>query len=321
MESNSTNFDLHNQLIKIFFPYAVEARDRVTREKKRFVHYTTAQAAISILNNREIWMRQTSTMNDYMEIEHGLNCLIKAYGHGERRFKQALDKIYEGLSSEVEKNFDQLANTIRDDSYLLCVSEHEADEDMHGRLSMWRAYGKNSGVALVLNPEPFHKDTDVFKAYTTPVAYLRSDEFLLNLVLVAESMEKALELLKRFDRAKILQFILVMLRFAVISAKHKGFSEEQEWRVVYIPSLEKSDHINHAIENIDGVPQEIYKIPIKNIPDKIDYLDMNNVIERVIIGPTQYPAVLYKSFVKALDGAGVQNAHSKVCISDIPLRR
>lgn len=35
-------------------------------------------------------------------------------------------------------------------SYITCFSEHLESEDKYGRLSMWRGYGKGTGIALVL---------------------------------------------------------------------------------------------------------------------------------------------------------------------------
>jgi hypothetical protein len=50
-------------------------------------------------------------------------------------------------------------------TFVACFSEHggtnwdasdrDHQEDAFGRLSMWRAYGRGSGVALVLNHKPF----------------------------------------------------------------------------------------------------------------------------------------------------------------------
>ena len=63
----------------IFFPHAVRRMHEVQRVASRFVHYTTAEAAVSILRNREIWMRNATTMSDFMEVEHGFQCLNEAY--------------------------------------------------------------------------------------------------------------------------------------------------------------------------------------------------------------------------------------------------
>jgi hypothetical protein len=50
-------------------------------------------------------------------------------------------------------------------------------------------------------------------------------------------------------------------------------------------------------------------------------IEIPSLINRIIIGPTQYPWAMWKAFVTLLSEAGVENAASKVFTSDIPLRR
>lgn len=106
---------------------------------------------MNILRTKEVWMRESSCMNDFMEVEHGLNCVIAAYAADEKAFKRALDSVHPNIIEEIEKLFDAWIPHLRSDTYLTCVSEHDAREDTFGRLSMWRAYGDQNGVALVLN--------------------------------------------------------------------------------------------------------------------------------------------------------------------------
>jgi hypothetical protein len=72
---------------------------------------------------------------------------------------------------------------------------------------------------------------------------------------------------------------------------------------------------------IGGIPQPIYKIPLKDIPEEgFVGAEIPALIERIIIGPTQFPLVTYEAFVELLSKAGVAEAQKKVFISDIPLR-
>jgi hypothetical protein len=92
-------------------------------------------------------------MNDFMEVQHGLNCLYKTYrdsDHG-KTFKEALNGIFEGITGEIEALFDSWTPHLQTNTYLACVSEHESSEDTFGRLSMWRAYSESTGVGLVMN--------------------------------------------------------------------------------------------------------------------------------------------------------------------------
>ncbi len=51
----------------------------MAEKKGRFVYYTSARVAMSILQRKEAWMRQATTMNDFSEIQYGLSRLSEAY--------------------------------------------------------------------------------------------------------------------------------------------------------------------------------------------------------------------------------------------------
>lgn len=57
------------------FQYEVETRRRFVRKGRRFVHYTSANGAASIIREQEVWLRNSSVMNDYSEVAHGEHCL------------------------------------------------------------------------------------------------------------------------------------------------------------------------------------------------------------------------------------------------------
>jgi hypothetical protein len=50
-------------------------------------------------------------------------------------------------------------------------------------------------------------------------------------------------------------------------------------------------------------------------------MDIPSLIDRIIIGPSQYPLVLHEAFSDVLLELGVKEPHNRVFISDIPLRR
>lgn len=67
-----------DRIAKIFFPYAAEKTMAVKESGGRFVYYTTADVATSVIRNQQVWMRNTMVMNDFMEVEHGFECLDAA---------------------------------------------------------------------------------------------------------------------------------------------------------------------------------------------------------------------------------------------------
>jgi hypothetical protein len=115
---------------RIFSPYGARQTREVRDAGRRFVYYTTAETAASILRNRQIWMRSTLAMNDYMEVEHGFECLDFAReGEPGRAFGAALDTCHPGLAAELWGFFDGWEPGIRTATYMTCVSEHLDEED------------------------------------------------------------------------------------------------------------------------------------------------------------------------------------------------
>jgi hypothetical protein len=308
---------------KIFFPEASKRMAEVKARKTRFVHYTSADSAMGILKNRELWMRNSSCMNDYREIMHGLESLRAAYDASDsgKRLRKSLNDVFDEITTEIEERYNQWVPVFESETYLTCISEHNDDEDALGRLSMWRSYGESSGVAIVLNQEAFFSDSSILGFYSSPVGYLDKKSFGLVLDDVAQNVDAHACELKSLGRSEIVEIVTRMFMFAALSAKHPGFKEEREWRVIYSPRFMKSDVLTKTIQSVHGVPQIVYKIPLKNLPDQgLKGLEPRELINRVIIGPSQYPSALHQAFVELLAQAGVSDPESKVCVSNTPLR-
>jgi hypothetical protein len=311
------------RLFKIFYPYAYERTFAVVSSNIRFVHYTSADTAMNILRSKEVWMRKSSCMNDFLEVQHGLNCLLKTYNESEagQVFKSALNDIFDGLVADLEQLFNGWIPHFQNNTYFACVSEHNDSEDSFGRLSMWRAYSETTGVAFVMNSLPFLSPSRALKAYTSPVAYLSDQEFEKEFAKIAKNIIDEKEFLKTQDRQIVINNVFNAFKFAVLCTKHPGFAEEKEWRIVYSPSLEESEHLKKEIRVIRGVPQPIYKIPLKDIPDEgLIGIEIPSLLNRIIIGPTQYPQVMFEAFCDLLLEAGVKDPGGRVFISNIPLR-
>lgn len=312
-----------DRLARLFLPFAMGKLARVADEQARFVHYTTADAAMKILQSREVWLRAAATMNDFMEVRHGRECLLAAYnGEVGGQFKRELETLFPGCSVELERQFNESLPLLQSDTYMICLSEHRAEEDVLGRLSMWRAYGGDNGVAIVLNSTAFLSDADVLHAYSSPVAYLSAEQFEEKFVEMVNGVRANGQFLVRQGADLVTAHVLNMFRFAVLCTKHPGFQEEQEWRVVHSPLIEPSEHLKTDLQSVKGIPQIIVKLPLRDFPDE-GFVGASpaTLIDRIIIGPTEYPGPLFDAFSRLLEQAGVSDVPSKVVISNIPLRR
>ena len=267
-------------------------------------------------------MRKISCMNDYREVKQGLDCLTQAYG-GEvgEKFREILNDIFPGITAELEKLFNDWTPYFHHTTYIACLSEHTDDEDIHGRLSMWRAYGEATGVALVLSNRPFLAYTGPPGIYSSPVLYLDNASFEDELMKVIGAIRSNYEFLRDQDRDKVRGAIFNAFKFAVLCTKHPGFSEEREWRAIYMPSMERSPSVEKDVEIVNGTPQPICKFRLQNIPEcGLTGFEISELLEKVIVGPTKYPDAIYEAFVTLLDRAGVKDAAKRVHVTSIPLR-
>jgi hypothetical protein len=306
----------------IFYPYSMERTLEAVRKNQRFVYYTSADTAMRIIRSQEIWMRKSHLMNDYREIEHGFDCLNRAYGKYRDRMASVLDDLFPGFCERLETQFNNWLPHFRTDTYITCISEHDPLEDQHGRLSMWRAYGGGAGVAIVVNGGPLARPTQALKAYTSPVAYCSDKDVEREFLRLIKNIEDNVEFVKSLGEDLTQNHMFSALRYAVLCTKHPGFHEEREWRVIYSPTFQKSSRIVSAIESVDGTPQSICKIPLKDVPDEGLYgLELPKLIDRIIVGPSKYPFGIYEAFAALLNEAGMLDAANKVIVSDVPLRQ
>jgi Protein of unknown function (DUF2971) len=310
-------------LAGLFLPRDLEARDKLEGENVRFVHYTSAEVAMSMLREKEIWMRNALTMNDFSEIQHGKNCLLPAYRNPEigGKLKVFLDQIFPGASDIVEQAFNFWFPRIEVDTYITCLSEHDPSEDELGRLSMWRAYAPVNGVAFVINNGPFIPENPVLGAYSSAVAYLSPAKFAAEFGEIVEGLIARADEVRALGQNTVVNAVFTMLRFSVLCTKHPGFKEEREWRIIHSTPIDKSKAISRSFAVVRGVPQEILKIPLRDDPENGLYrADPPSLVDRIIIGPTTQPFTMQKTFVELLKEAGVNNPEGRVVVSQIPLR-
>ena len=235
--------------------------------------------------------------------------------------KSLLEKVFPGLPKKLEDLFNGWIPYFQDDTYITCLSEHPTTEDKYGRLSMWRAYGENQSVAIVLNTEVFTSETDILCANIYPVSYLSPEDFNQKFFSVSERIEKHIDFIASLDENAVLNIVFELFRNYAVSIKHPGFAEEREWRIVYMPTFRVSEHVKIEMETINGLPQEVCKIPLKEFPDEgFTGASIPRLIYRIIIGPNDNQIILRKSFIKLLETAGCKDAHKMVHASGIPLR-
>ena len=317
----------------IFMPEAMRQRAEVYKRQTgdenskapiRFVHYTSADAALKIISSKRLWMRNTTCMADYREVQHGYEMLLKFFSDAPSKgaFVAALDSCVPGVATEALNLFDSRWQSIRLDTYITSISEHDASEDQHRRLSMWRAFGGNAArVGIVVNVPWYSGGADALKLLFSPVAY--SPEKRVHEVIheVIANVAKDRDFVKIIGRPELVTHVFNVLLAGVTCLKHEGFKEEREWRAIYCPKVRPSVLMQSSIEVYASVPQRIYELPLdaQLSPDLAD-LDFARIFDRIIIGPTPYQWAMYDAFVDALSKLGITDVGTRVRISGIPIR-
>lgn len=327
------------RLESIFMPHARRQRNEVYKvqnagrpesgEPIRFAHYTSADAALKIITSKRIWMRNTTCMSDYREVAHGFHILRTFFSDKPKldAFVGALDACVPGAAMEAINLFNQWCvegsmSRIQLNTYIASISVHQKEEDHHGRLSMWRAFGGYAArVAIVLAVPWYSGGAQALNIIFSPVAYLTEPQVHEVIYEAISNITKHCEFLCSVDRRAVVGTVFNMLLAGVTCLKHEGFHEELEWRVIYTPKINPSPLIEIATEVVAGVPQPIHKLPLDvRVSDALSELDLASMFDRLIIGPTQYPWAMYEAFVAVLRHVGVADAESRVFVSNIPIR-
>jgi hypothetical protein len=311
-----------DRLLEIFDPYADRRiKEAASDNNIDFVHYTSADAAMKIIQSQSWWLRSSSIMNDFQEVSYGIARMDEAEKEHGDCFRDALEAICPGLYDQTQKEFAAWKLGFFNDTFLASFSAHHRDEeDLTGRLSMWRAYGGEASVAIILNKEIFLGAGEKLKIYGSPVAYFDKKATLEAYREVVRNVVNHAEFLRQQSREQLQTSLYNFYRFAILSNKHPGFKEEQEWRIVHSPQFDRDAPLEYVTRPIGGLPQPIVVVPFCGNTASITGIRFSDLFDRLIIGPTQYPYTLYRAFFDLLSRVGVQNPDKRIVVSDIPIR-
>ncbi len=311
------------KMLGIFMPTTFDRRLAI-KGHSRFVHYTTAENLFRILDQEEIRFRNTRCMNDYRDVEQGVMQLHQWNNDTESNaaLASALEASSPGVWDEAIKKYYHWLSSLRTQSYVLSVAEHDPAENDTGRLSLWRAFEKGTtGVAVVVKVAPFMQVTEALKAYSSPVAYWTRQQLDDEFKVVTQRVASNKDFLSKLPKPALTEMLFLMLVFAATCSKHPGLRDEREWRVLTNPQLWPSSQLIEHQDVIGGIPQTVYRMPLKNSPaDNVMGIELPELIDRVIIGPSQHAGPVRDAIVAKLAERKVNDPASKVVISGIPMR-
>jgi hypothetical protein len=264
-------------------------------------------------------------MVDYREVQHGFGIFKNFFDDATKRkkFIDALDMCSAGAAVEAIDLFNKAwSNTVPMETYIASLSEHPERENVHGRLSMWRAFGTSPArVAIVLNIPSDSLASLALGIQFSPVAYLPEKAAHKVVDDISANIHTECAFLRGLGHPVLVQMVFRMLLSGVVCLKHEGFGEECEWRAIYQPKILASTLMKSTTKVIAGVPQVVYEIPmdVTASPELAD-LDFAKMFDHLIIGPSPYVWPMYQAFVDALTDAGIADAAKRLVPSGIPIR-
>lgn len=288
-------------------------------------HYTSIRAVERILQSNEIWLSNPLFMNDHQEMRFGINeggrlfsteKILKRAGVTADRMeylRQCFVHFYQAFDSN--EAFD---------TYVFCLSRHEPG-NTDGLLSMWRGYGKHgSGAALIFDPNAIEP------VVTSPliVSEVRYASDADRSAELERMLEEWADITAQADIPTGKLFLAAHAAFAAVKAyaltsKHKGFSEELEWRVIYVPDRDQQKVLKPFLKydiGERGVEPKL-KFPMRHI-EGVSAADLSfeKLLRGIILGPSASSPLAKRSVERMLETIGKPHFKDLVQSSGIPLR-
>lgn len=210
-----------NEALLALFPFFAQARASLDKNELNFSYYCSAEVAFNILRHKKFWLRSVNVMNDFLEVDHGMKSLMAVssteLGQEFRalinsKFPDMWDRVIASLNSEFFK--------FKTSTYIICVSEHPKDEDLYGRLSMWRAYGGESGVALVLNKDVIMDGPGQYNVVAAPVTY---EDFNYIISQSISSIYNNPCIFDNLSPSEVEGVLYRAFKYLILCCKHPGF--------------------------------------------------------------------------------------------------
>lgn len=287
---------------------------------KKLYHYTTWDGLLGILQTQALWATHYKFLNDYSEIvlfrdklislilpyvREAYKDLIRQYPHIENSINQK-GGLAQVAQHDTEVVIDAQYHATGDEIYIFsfCGQHKNPQININGLLSQWRGYGAGGGFALVFDTQKLEelleteaKEFEYSAGHFSDLIY-SDDENKLNeelsddLAIIADGIRQFFHH-TNFDKDEepdiskgYLPFVKCISRY-----KHHSFSEENEVRIVALPTVLDQEMIKLAgSKGVTLKPEKERKFRNKNgqhIPyiELFNSIDIELPIEKIIVGP------------------------------------
>jgi hypothetical protein len=288
-------------------------------------HYTSIDVMQRILEYEEVWFSNPLFMNDWEEMRFGMIEGSRIVTD-QANLMRASETLQRASAIEHHYNAYQLRfqNEGAFDTYVFCLSQHKA-ADNDGLLSMWRGYGgQGRGAAIVF---------DTSKLTWVPsspliiarVSYASTPDRLADLqALVTQwtDITRAAQLPEEQLHIASWHAYSAVLNYA-LTTKHQGFSEEEEWRVIYVAERDVPGLLRPSLgyQITDNGVEPKLKYPVGYIPSvSAPDLTLQNLVDRIILGPSLSSPLAVKSVTRLFEHMNKPDYIPKLRASSIPFR-
>lgn len=203
-------------------------------------HYTTPEGLIGIVQTTKLWATNIRYLNDFSEVRYTCDLL-----------REMINRIIKAKNSQLIKAFlEQFQKELSFhemifDAYVFCLSENG------DQLSQWREYA-NRGIGYAIG----FKGAALKRGFGHRVGmrllriiYERHKQMQLVERVIIETCNFLEDIETRYkDRSQenildCCDLLIAALIPYTVQFKHHVFSEEREWRIVYIPFHDINEHI------------------------------------------------------------------------------
>lgn len=310
------------KLSEIFIPNINKDNNDLLNSNLNLAYYTSAETLFSILKYKQLWLRSTMCMNDFQEIRYayeGLNEFLQENNAVMfNRFVITLAEMMSLSEQEARRMFKALLQNVYGGlylyTYIICFSEHNEVKFPDGNLQMFNSYGRGNGACIIFDKE------NIMQLYLPiyKVRYLKKEKIKDIIEDLLARLEENSKTLCSVEHNDLLNYLKLFFIHLIVTTKHPGFSQEQEWRLVVNTKLLNynvafKNSLDEKVECINGVPQIIKKLSITGY---------ESVLHKIILEPRYELAAEVLAINKLLgENWHFDKLQSIVWSSDIPIRR
>lgn len=299
--------------------------DNIPHKRPLLAHYTSIETLELIFNHNQIWFSNPLFMNDAEELRFIIDEGVNAFRRSSA-VREALDhKKYIHLATALEHQYERFSSEHAFDIYVFCLSEH-APENKDGLLSMWRGYGGNGrGAAIVFDTSKLEYYPGISYLILSKVEYASRQD---RLAWIEQKVNQFAKLLKDtpLPEDKLYQpayQLFERFKMYALFTKHHGFSEEREWRVVYLAERDTNRIIHPMLDysvGRHGIEPKL-KFDIKHIEGLTpNDFSLEEIVANILLGPSLSSKLAISSVRRMLTKQNKFELALRLTASETPYR-